>query len=682
MAAPVDDVLPLLVRVLAGNPLAGAAILTCLNSADATRLRRLHPAVVGVVAGVPWGHRYRYPDIDVVDVVRWRAALPGAVGVKLHWRLRFNDAAVAALVGVIHLDLRDCSNVTDKLLLRLPTSLRTLNVHWCSGLTARASFAHLTALASLGCSSTEVLNTHTRGLPPSLQELDYNSCPLRLVSVSLAHLSQLRVLRVAQSGLNDVTLAALPPSLVDLGIEWCENLTAAASFAHLHALRTLQAAHSNLCDAALTTLPPSLVFLDISECYTLTRAAALPPLPALRQLDVSDTSVGAALVGSLPAGLEVLCMVRCRGITAGTTLEPVRELRALYSMGTEFAPAVLAACRARGCTVSAAGELGKHEAYRHVTALAVLADGRLASGDHNSEMRLWDVAADCSEMVKLQKYFWVDALAVLPDGRRLALGVEEISVTCGLCPAGCIDVWNVAAAGAPPIRDATIPCGSPVSALAVLPGGRLAAGCDDSKVRIADVDAGVVAATLEGHSGSVAALAVLPNGVLASGSRDGTIRLWNVGALVCVATLGWHTGGIRSLAVLADGRLACGTDGGDLVLWDVDSRTATHTYLSTTTRYRYRDDVVALAALPDGRLLSGTNIRGLVQLWDTRPAAMADVAASSRAAGTIPMTVLAQVPDGTHALALLPDGRLACACNNTRGVYLLEVPPPATLEYR
>ena len=47
--AAADAHVPLLVRVLAGNPMTGAIILACLNTADAAHLRRLHPAVAGAV---------------------------------------------------------------------------------------------------------------------------------------------------------------------------------------------------------------------------------------------------------------------------------------------------------------------------------------------------------------------------------------------------------------------------------------------------------------------------------------------------------------------------------------------------------------------------------------------------------------------------------------------------------
>jgi len=77
MAGVDMEMLPvLLVRVLAGNPVTGAGILACLNAVDASRLRRLHPAVAGTVARVPWCDM----GTPVVDLVRRRAALPAAEG--------------------------------------------------------------------------------------------------------------------------------------------------------------------------------------------------------------------------------------------------------------------------------------------------------------------------------------------------------------------------------------------------------------------------------------------------------------------------------------------------------------------------------------------------------------------------------------------------------------------------
>ena len=54
-------------------------VAACLNTEDATALRRLHPAIAAAVATVPWADT----TTTVRDIVRWRAALPAAVGCTL-----------------------------------------------------------------------------------------------------------------------------------------------------------------------------------------------------------------------------------------------------------------------------------------------------------------------------------------------------------------------------------------------------------------------------------------------------------------------------------------------------------------------------------------------------------------------------------------------------------------------
>jgi len=107
-----------------------------------------------------------------------------------------------------------------------------------------------------------------------------------------------------------------------------------------------------------------------------------------------------------------------------------------------------------------------------------------------------------------------------------------------------------------------------------------------------------------------------------------------------------------------------------MALWVVGARTCVGSMAA-----RHSHPVTTLAALPDGRLVGGSYV-GAIQLWDTRPAAAAAVAATSRAAGTVPTTVLAHIPgrDKVTALALLPDGRVACACGEE--VFLFKVTPP------
>jgi len=172
--------------VLAGNPATSAAILSCLNTVDASGLRQLHAAVAAVVANVPWCGI----NTPVQDAVRWRAALPAAVGAMPGGHLK--PTVLAALTGVTNLHMHNCRCVTDELLFHLLLSLRTLNVSYCSALTDRASFVHLTALTSLDCCMTSVVERGAAGLPTLLQELIIASM---LARVSLSGLTRLRGLR-------------------------------------------------------------------------------------------------------------------------------------------------------------------------------------------------------------------------------------------------------------------------------------------------------------------------------------------------------------------------------------------------------------------------------------------------------------------------------------------------------
>jgi WD40 repeat protein len=63
--------------------------------------------------------------------------------------------------------------------------------------------------------------------------------------------------------------------------------------------------------------------------------------------------------------------------------------------------------------------------------------------------------------------------------------------------------------------------------------------------------------TLDTRNCLVRSLAALSNGPLASGSFDKTVRVWDVGARACVAVREGH-GWVLALAALPDGRLASG----------------------------------------------------------------------------------------------------------------------------
>jgi len=680
---------PLLVQVLAGNSVTAAAVLPCLNTVDATTLRRLHPAVAAVVAGVPWSDM----GTEVHDMVLWRAALPAAVGASARHLWLRGKSVRAALAGLTHLDLSHSLDVSEATLQCLPLSLRALNVRGCPHLAeddVKIRFERLTALESLECSDIED-ECH---LPPSLRELKYypiaypnpldfrHLSALRLLTISpwydggyatvvnlppsleevcalvtpnssLAHLTRLRVLRT--STLDNHTLASLPPRVVELAAAHSEALTPSASFVHLQGLRVLNVSHCGIGDATLATLPPSLTSLDMSACRGLTAAAVLPYLPALNDIDVSNTAIGGALVVSLPPGLVQLRIINCPSLTRSTSLDHLTALRELQTTGTDLAPAVLASCRARGCVAQKAGVLSGLEC--RVYCFALLADGRLASGNLIGAVRLWGTVHG-GEATRL---YLVDqgracALAALPND-RLAVGIRRGDE-------GAIDVVRVRAAL--PVKERTIDCGSGVCALALLQNGHLAAGCDDGHVRVLDKGTKSVTATLKGHAGRITALAALPDGSLASASADGTVRIWSMvdGGYACAATLTGHTDQVRMLAVLADSRLVSGSWDGTVRLWDVGARACVHVLTAV-------GNIGAMAALPDGRLVTGSWRTGTIRLWDVmHPAGKSD----SCPAATVPSIVLARRTGGVRALLPLPGGRLASGHDAGYPHYVWQVP--------
>jgi len=88
-----------------------------------------------------------------------------------------------------------------------------------------------------------------------------------------------------------------------------------------------------------------------------------------------------------------------------------------------------------------------------------------------------------------------------------------------------------------------------VTAVALLPDGRLAIGMEDGTIKLWNVQTGKCEATLEEHSDRVTALVLLPDGWLASGSWDHTIRLWDVQTGECKAILEGHSKRVTALAL-------------------------------------------------------------------------------------------------------------------------------------
>ena len=259
-----------------------------------------------------------------------------------------------------------------------------------------------------------------------------------------------------------------------------------------------------------------------------------------------------------------------------------------------------------------------------VSSLAVLADGRLASGsdDDNGQIKLWPKDG-AGEPVVLAHGSPVRSLVALPDG-RLASGGHD----------GQIKLWPRDGVGEPMV----LSHGSEVWSLAVLADERLASGGADGQIKLWPRD-GLGEPMVLSHGSGLSFLAVLADGRLASSGEWGPIKLWprdGVGDAVILTHA--HNSAVLSLVALPDGRLASGGFEDPITLWPRDG--VGEPVLLPHAR---GSPVLSLAMLVDGRLASGA-ADGQIKLWP-------------RDGVGEPMVLLHGI--GVRSLVVLMDGRLA-----------------------
>jgi hypothetical protein len=185
-----------------------------------------------------------------------------------------------------------------------------------------------------------------------------------------------------------------------------------------------------------------------------------------------------------------------------------------------------------------------------VTHMALSPDGvRLATIDHDGKASLWDGAAGELIATLSDGYQRMISLAFSPDGRMLAsgnsgsLGLRDLTGGLfGVTAKGWITyVMKRWPALVPESwRPVTLESHYDVTSVAFSPGGRtLASGGAGGEVRLWDPATGQLVLVPEGHSGgSVVSVAFYPDGrLLASCGRDRTVRLWEPGSLEPVSQL-------------------------------------------------------------------------------------------------------------------------------------------------
>ena len=262
----------------------------------------------------------------------------------------------------------------------------------------------------------------------------------------------------------------------------------------------------------------------------------------------------------------------------------------------------------------ATARLGKGALGESDRAVALSADGRCLAVASGIGVWLYE-AARSRAMALLPSSEQVHSVSFSLDG-TLAAGLDN----------GRVDLWEVETGE----RIGTLRHADwgGVTAVFSSDGTKLASGSleqvikvwDVQVIKVWDVETRRVAGTWEVPRDSDSywdiSVAFSPDGTrLASGFQDGTVRLWEVATQTEVGTLEGHTDRVTSVAFSPDGRLLASAGGGGdrtVILWDAATQAQVATLRGHTSGVRS----VAFSS-PDGATLaSAGGWDRTVRLWD------------------------------------------------------------------
>jgi WD40 repeat protein/SpoVK/Ycf46/Vps4 family AAA+-type ATPase len=245
------------------------------------------------------------------------------------------------------------------------------------------------------------------------------------------------------------------------------------------------------------------------------------------------------------------------------------------------------------------------ETFSSIHSVAFSPDGqRLASGDFNGDICLWDASTHQLQSILKGHANWVQSVTYSPNSKILASGSFDCTVRLWDIDTGaCLKTLTGHTLG--------------VYSVAFSPEGKvLASGSDDYTIRLWDVNTGECLTSLQYEDDinphGFRSVAFSPDGqTLASSSSEPIIRLWHIQTRRCFQTLGGHQGWVWSVAFSPDGKvLASGGDDATVKIWDVSTGECLRTLLG------HSDELRSVVFSEDGQILISGSKDRTIKLWD------------------------------------------------------------------
>jgi len=233
-----------------------------------------------------------------------------------------------------------------------------------------------------------------------------------------------------------------------------------------------------------------------------------------------------------------------------------------------------------------------------VRAVAVSPDGKSAiSGSFDTSAIRWSFERSAADQVLRFHESAVNAVAVLKDG-RLATGGED----------GKIAIWKP---GDPAPALTFAGHTAPIVALAVSPDGKMLASASwDRTIRLWPLEGGAPR-VLEGHSQNVNGVAFTGDGkYLVSVGYDATVRIWplaGAGSPVIVTL----PASLNAVALAPDGEIAAAAADGRVFFVSANGETRGEIAA-------LESPIISLAISPDGALIAAAGIRGSVAVIERK----------------------------------------------------------------